>query len=337
MGRGSTTSLWRCKPPGTATHQTQRPHVNTQLRPSSRCLNPVEAYNAIAQTDDVYKDGVTFPYRNDYTTKESPSHANVKMKVRNVRGAGNREFLNTLKEHICMQEPHVVSLLETHINGTRGHYRVEAQGFQGGIWVLWNTDKVNLTLVSAHQQFIIIKVKMKGTRPWLFAAIYVSPTQQLRKELWAIVIQFAHSTESARMLVSDYNKTRSLDERDHGGHDMNKRCILFANWIENNGLIDLGFLGPRFTWVRGNTYDTSKSAKLDRALCNMSWRSRFPEGSVRHLIWCYSDHCSILISTNGFAPLSKNAKRFRFEVAWTSHTQCKEFPKSHWKENLPLV
>ena len=118
---------------------------------------------------------------------------------------------------------------------------------------------------------------------------------------------------------------------------MNKRCTLFANWIENNGLIDLGFLGPRFTWVRGNTCDTCKSAKLDGALCNTSWRPRFPEGSVQHLIWCYSDHYSVLISPNGFAPVSKNAKPFQFKVAWTAHTQFEEFLKSQGKENLPLV
>ena len=43
----------------------------------------------------------------------------VKIMVWNVRGAENREFLNALKEHIRMQEPHVVSLLETYITGTR--------------------------------------------------------------------------------------------------------------------------------------------------------------------------------------------------------------------------
>ena len=64
--------------------------------------------------------------------------------VWNVRGAESREFLSTLREHIHMQQPHILALLETHINGNRaqevcnkigyhGQYRVEAQGFQGSI------------------------------------------------------------------------------------------------------------------------------------------------------------------------------------------------------------
>ena len=103
--------------------------------------------------------------------------------------------------------------------------------------------------------------------------------------------QFAYSTEAPWMLARDFNETQSLAERDHGGSDLSRRCTLFANRIENNGLIDFGFSGHRFTWVRGNTCETRKSARLDRALCNTSWRARFPEASVRHLLRCYSDHC----------------------------------------------
>ncbi|KAJ8445417.1 hypothetical protein Cgig2_031230 [Carnegiea gigantea] len=64
---------------------------------------------------------------------------------------------------------------------------------------------------------------------------------------------------------------------------MARRCTKFNNWIENNALIDLGFSGPKFTWVRGLGPSTKKSAHMDRALCNIEWRARFPEGGVKHL------------------------------------------------------
>ena len=86
------------------------------------------------------------------------------------------------------------------------------------------------------------------------------------------------------MLAGDFNETRSLEERDHGGKEMARRCAKFNNWIENNGLLDMGFSGPKFTWSGGKSWSTRKNARLDRPLCNTLWRARFQEGAVRHLI-----------------------------------------------------
>jgi len=135
------------------------------------------------------------------------------------------------------------------------------------------------------------------------------------------------------MLAGDFSETRLLHERDHGGDDMMHRCARFANWIENNGLTDLGYSGSCFTWARANTWETRKSARLDRALRNEQWRARFQEGAVRHLIRSYSDHCPILIGLNGFVPIMRNAKSFHL----TSHKHFDEYLKLHWKGGLPLV
>ncbi|KAJ8442731.1 hypothetical protein Cgig2_011001 [Carnegiea gigantea] len=105
-----------------------------------------------------------------HTADEPPSHVNVTIMVWNVRGAGNREFLSMLKEHIRMQESHVISLLETHISGSKAD-------------------------------------EMKGVRPWLFATIYASLTLQLQEELWTELSQFMYSIEAPWMLTGDFNET----------------------------------------------------------------------------------------------------------------------------------
>ena len=80
--------------------------------------------------------------------------------------------------------------------------------------------------------------------------------------------------------VGDFNETHSLDERDHGDNDMAHRCAKFNNWIENNAMLDLGFSGPSYTWVRGLNPTIKKSARLDKALCSSIWRTTFLEGAV---------------------------------------------------------
>ena len=115
-----------------------------------------------------------------------------------------------------------------------------------------------------------------------------------------------------------------------------RRCNRFKNWIDNNGLIDLGFSGPKFTWARGLTPDSRKEARLDRALCNNQWRVRFQEGRVRHLPQLGSDHSPLLISTEGFDG-GTNAKRpFRFLVAWTTHGEFEKLVNDNWCHNQPL-
>ncbi|XP_074267104.1 uncharacterized protein LOC141590409 [Silene latifolia] len=89
--------------------------------------------------------------------------------------------------------------------------------------------------------------------------------------------------------------------------------------------------------VQGNTVDTRKWARLDKVICNSSWRVMFAEGSLRHLMQNQSDHCPILVNTNGFAPLPAMLKPFRFQATWMCHNKFSEFVKTNWKNDQPLI
>ncbi|KAJ8443567.1 hypothetical protein Cgig2_020654 [Carnegiea gigantea] len=169
----------------------------------------------------------------------------VKILVWNVWGAGSNKFLNSIKEHIRMHKPQIIALLETHVSGPavdevcrnigyQGIFWVEACGHQGGIWLLWDKEKIDLILINSHTQFVTMELS-----------------------------HLAYRTNQPWMLAGDFNETKSLEERDHGGCEMDRRCQNFNNWIENNELIDLGFTGLRFTWSRGNSNYTRKNARLD--------------------------------------------------------------------------
>jgi len=226
----------------------------------------------------------------------------LKLFVWNVRGAGSREFFSNLKEYVRIHRPALIVLLETHISGRRaddvctrigfqGMYRVEAQGFMGGIWLLWDPCEMQVNILRAQPQFITMEIVSSGVRPWFFTAIYASPVAHQREVLWRGIEGFAGIVDKPWLLAGDFNETKNLEERDHGGDEMHRRCLKFNNIIQNNGLIDLGFSGPKFTWARSLCEQTRKRARLDRALCNADWRSRFQEASVLQLAHCYSDHC----------------------------------------------
>ncbi|KAJ8430035.1 LOW QUALITY PROTEIN: hypothetical protein Cgig2_016820 [Carnegiea gigantea] len=80
----------------------------------------------------------------------------MKLFVWNVRGAGNRHFLNEPKEYLRLHRPHLLALLETYISGDRAN---------------------EVRILQFHEQFITIEVNGLQASSWLLMAIYMSPNQ----------------------------------------------------------------------------------------------------------------------------------------------------------------
>jgi len=127
-----------------------------------------------------------------------------------------------------------------------------------------------------------------------------------------------------------------MQERRNCSDHLARRCANFNNWIENNGLIDLGFSGTQFTWSRGLNPDTRKYARLDRGLCNQAWRMRFQEAGIRHRIQNQSDHCPLLLFPNNFGPMHHGQRPFRLQAAWITHENFTSFLTQNWDINTPL-
>jgi len=266
----------------------------------------------------------------------------------NVQGAGSREFLNILREHIHKHRPSIVALFETRISGTRAQqvcerigfrnsFRVDAQGFQGGIWVLWNSDEIEIEVLNTHEQFVTVEIKPHGHPSWNLTLVYASPQVQTRELLWPQLQHLATEYRKPWLLAGDFNETATPEERNHCNTEVLRRCKRFKHWIDNSGLIDLGYSGPKFTWARGLTRETRKEARLDRALCNMEWRLKFQSGVVHHLIRACSDHSPLLISTGDFAQDRISNTPFRFQASWTTHAQFDEVVKTNWCTDVPLM
>ena len=74
---------------------------------------------------------------------------------------------------------------------------------------------------------------------------FASPQEAQRQELWDKLRRYVDSTAHPWMLAGDFNETVSMYER-HNCEDLSRRCDNFLHWINNHGLIELGFSGPQF-------------------------------------------------------------------------------------------
>ncbi|KAL8158669.1 hypothetical protein V2J09_000206 [Rumex salicifolius] len=228
----------------------------------------------------------------------------------NTQGAGNRVFLNNLKDMIRSHDPDILILLDTKISGTQATkvcecigfdsvVRVEVVSFSGGIWVLWRWDWVSLEDVDTHGQVVTLMVGRLG-----YAAS--------REELWKRLLKFGAENDLPWVLLGDFNETSSLEERTSVLDRLHRWCFRFNRWIDEMELLDMRFSGSKFTWNGGTDPATRTSARLDQGLCNLQWISLFLEASIRHLAANQSDHSPLLLSFNGIGDISTSKRPFSF-------------------------
>ena len=100
----------------------------------------------------------------------------------------------------------------------------------------------------------------------------------------------------------------------------------FRSTMANCGLIDMGFVGSRFTWSNKFTKE-----RLDRSFQSAQWRSRFPYRRTITLNPSDSDHAPILVEVKSKRGLAtKYCKRFRFEECWHGRDECSNIINQEW-------
>lgn len=207
------------------------------------------------------------------------------------QGSASKGFLRVIMDLLRVHRPRILALLEPRISGdqTNGICRkvgfdnwvqVEAVGFSDGIWIFW-MDGYMVDILFTHPQFIALKVCYGGSEPWFLTVVYGSPNAALRKRLWEDLVPDKLGMKGAWLRVGDFNVVATAEEVSTQGPLATNRRARFQEWIYDHGLLDLGFIGPQLTWIRGLHSGTFKGARLDRALCSLEWRDRFSNALVR--------------------------------------------------------
>lgn len=94
---------------------------------------------------------------------------------------------------------------------------------------------------------------------------------------------------------------------------------LFADCLNYCHLVDLGFIGCKYTWTNKRQYCCNVLERLDGILATYDWLNLFPEASVRHLPRTHPHHNPLLLSFH--SQHTPTNKPFRFKTIWTSHPE----------------
>lgn len=214
----------------------------------------------------------------------------------NPKGASGKDFPSYIKDIMCVYNIDFLAVLETRVSGIRADNiikkiclqegaRVEAQGFSGGIWCMWRHGCPPISVISSSRYFIHLKVNASSPSFWYFAIVYADPPLGRRLEVWEELRSFKSNFPGPWCLALDFNSVLFEREKVGGGPINQASCDAFSHCIDEYNLIDLGFVGPSFTWN-----SCSLLERLDRVLHNLAWEELFPEVSVTHLPIQSSDH-----------------------------------------------
>ena len=80
----------------------------------------------------------------------------------NCRGALKPSFRKRVTDLVQNYNPSILVVMETHVGGDRareitnllpfdGAFHIDSIGYAGGLWVLWNADRVDLALLASNE------------------------------------------------------------------------------------------------------------------------------------------------------------------------------------------
>ena len=107
--------------------------------------------------------------------------------VWNCRGALKPNFQSYVRELVRNHNPGIMVVMETRVRRDKakeitdrlpfdGAIHTETMGFAGGIWLLWNSDRVEVVRLTNMEQEVHVEVKVLPTNlSWIFTAVYASP------------------------------------------------------------------------------------------------------------------------------------------------------------------
>lgn len=267
--------------------------------------------------------------------------------IRGLNGAGRQRIFRSwlqslgtsvgalLETHV--QEENLISVLGKVAPGWRWDTNYShASG--GRIWVLWKAS-VSVVVYLRTDQLILCGVldPASGIESTV-VFVYAHNTEVERRSLWRDLLSISHNglvRNSPLIILGDFNQILSANEHfSLQPYELPIRGMEeFQQCLESSGLSDMEIRGAFFSWSNKRPEDPILR-KLDRALCNDSWRDRYPEAVSIFEAPGDSDHSPVVVN---FAEGVQSRKcPFKYFSFISSHPHYISEMLKKWEESIPV-
>lgn len=262
----------------------------------------------------------------------------------NCRGLGNGPAVRSLLNMQKAEDPDIFFLSETkmdkgRIEGLRWRLGLtnmvvkDCNGKSGGLALFWRTG-VNFHLRTTSRLYIDGEVTEEDGFVWRLTGFYGEPSSDHKDLSWKAMRTLNVGRRRPWLCVGDFNEILFSHEKE-GGLPRPQVCMdRFRQALEDCSLEDLGFTVDAFTW-RNNSHTSPQyiRERLDRAVADGDWRSRFPDYHVRNGDPRHSDHRPVCVTVEKEygRRSSTTGQPFRFEAGWVHEEPCETIVENAWK------
>jgi hypothetical protein len=205
-------------------------------------------------------------------------------------------------------------------------------GKSGGLALLWSTE-VDVEIQNYSNRHINAKVcSTQSNFVWKLTGFYGHPEASKRIEAWQLLRFIARMDPSPWICLGDFNEILSLDEKFGGNGRQRGLMENFQMALEESGLSELGYVGPKFTWNNGQEGADFIKERLDRVVANKEWCEAHPNVEVVVRPAICSDHSPLWVFPEGHRGQIRRPRIFRFEAEWETHKKCRQIIEEVWKD-----
>ncbi|XP_039037520.1 uncharacterized protein LOC120174857 [Hibiscus syriacus] len=143
-------------------------------------------------------------------------------------------------------------------------------------------------------------IEKNATRWSFFTTVYASPNITIKKQLWDQLSSFNPGKMKPGSLVEILTAFSRMMIYIGGSEQNRGSNSLFNNFNFDNCLLELNYVGQKFTWRRGNLWQ-----RMDQAFINEEWSNRLLDTREIHMDRIGSDHSPLLIQSTKESGLRK--------------------------------
>ncbi|XP_026417593.1 uncharacterized protein LOC113313084 [Papaver somniferum] len=260
----------------------------------------------------------------------------------NCQGIGNPHTRDYL--HFCLtnNDPDIFFLCETkaqsnnmrfYLSKTKyPHYWFHPSlGLSGGISLGWKNG-IDIEIMHTTSKTIHVIVHAHDNNmDFLITFMYGAHDDTENANQWQYLINMHLFVDLPWVLLGDLNFTMH-DSETHSSsvtHPHHARHV--RNFVQQLGLIDLGYSRADTTWSNHRSEDDHVSARLDRALVNNRWINHYTNAHFQHLVPVASDHNPILLHT---VPSATKHSPFKLYKCWFKMDSCTDTIARSWKQRF---